>query len=93
MRLCLKHLRQFEYTAFNMLQKKAKVQLEHPTTLSPGELREEERGGKGKGGVCMYVRGNWMCLQVEKGDFVASERVLEQATEGKPHTICECLLQ
>ena len=40
----------------------------------------------------MYVRGNWMCLQVEKGDFVASERVLEQATEGKPHH-CECLLQ
>ena len=33
-----------------------------------------------------------MCLQVEKGDFVASERVLEQATEGKPHR-CECLLQ
>ena len=34
----------------------------------------------------MYVRGNWMFFQVEKGDFVASERVLEQATEGKPHT-------
>ena len=31
MRLCLKHLRQFDYTeAFHMLQKKAKVQLEHP---------------------------------------------------------------
>ena len=41
----------------------------------------------------MYVRGNWMFLQVEKGYFVASERVLEQATEGKPHTIRECLLK
>ena len=31
MRLCLKHLRQFDYTeAFELLQKKAKVQLEHP---------------------------------------------------------------
>lgn len=30
-RLCLKHLRQFDYTeAFEALQKKAKVQLEHP---------------------------------------------------------------
>ena len=33
----------------------------------------------------MYVKGNWMCLQVEKGEFVAAERVLEQATEGKLH--------
>lgn len=31
MRLCLKHLRQFDYSeAFELLQKKSKVQLEHP---------------------------------------------------------------
>ena len=57
MRLCLKHLRQFDYTeAFNMLQKKAKVQLEHPLLtqlhsllVSWGRGSKEGGGGGGRG--------------------------------------------
>lgn len=59
MRLCLKHLRQFDYSeAFHALQKKARVQLEHPLL---SQLHN---------------------LLVEKGDFEAAERLMEQATEG-----------
>ena len=90
MRLCLKHLRQFDYTEpFDLLQKKSKVQLEHPLLTQLHSLLVSWRRGRGEeggeGGEYMYVKDNWMCLQVERGDFVASERVLEQATEGKPH--------
>lgn len=62
-----------------------------------GKERKEGKGGggggKGAGGEYMYVKSNWMCLQVEKGDFVAAERVLEQATEGKPHYLTACTSQ
>ena len=62
-----------------------------------GKERKEGKGGggggKGAGGEYMYVKSNWMCLQVEKGDFVAAERVLEQATEGKPHYLTACASQ
>ena len=50
MRLCLKHLRQFDYTeAFNMLQKKAKVQLEHPLLTQLHSLLVSWGRGGGRG--------------------------------------------
>ena len=59
-----------------------------------GEERGERRRRRGeRGGEYMHVKSNWMCLQVEKGDFVAAERVLEQATEGNPHYLTACTSQ
>ena len=59
LRLCMKHLRDNEFSeAYNSLRKHSRVELEHPIL---SELHS---------------------VLVDKGDFLASERIMQQAAEG-----------
>ena len=82
MRLCLKHLRQHDYPeAFEALQKKARVQLEHPLLTQLHSLLVRGGGG-GATAMWLPVRALIFLLQVEKGDFEAGERVMAEAAAG-----------
>ena len=96
MRLCLKHLRQHDYPeAFDALQKKARVQLEHPLLTQLHSLLvsalaswlssllfPQKRGKVYQLQLVSLVRVLLFLAQVEKGDFEAGERVMEEAAEG-----------
>ena len=83
-RLCLKHLRDCDYTeAYHSLRKQSRVELEHPllTQLHTVLVCAREREGRKEYMLCTGISVA-MVTQVDKGDFEAAEKIMEQATEG-----------
>lgn len=82
LRLCLKHLRQNNFTdAFEAVQKRSKIDLEHPllTQLHRHLVSSFQP-------TCPYMYlliYQIMSVQVVEGDFERAEQMLKQCIEGE----------
>lgn len=78
MRLCLKHLRQNNFTdAFEAVQKKSKVDLEHPLLT---QLHRDLVSSLHSSCPALIIQS--VPVQVVEGDFERAELMLKQCIEG-----------